>query len=359
MVYPAQEMADMHYVYGLADGNGRLAQRMYRYRFPDRSVPDHRTFAGVHQRFSENADVNAWRHNSGRPRSARTLNVTNTILDRVAESPSISTRRLGSELNVSHQTAWRVLNEAGLHPYHLQKVQALGERDPAQRLQFCNWLAAQPNIGHENFAWRTLFTDEAQFTRDGINNLHNQHVYAEENPRAIVRTHHQQRFELNVWGGIFGNQLMGPVFLPHRLNGESYRDFLRHDLPNQLEDTTLARRQGMWFMHDGAPAHFSLVARNELNTSFPNRWIGRSGPVQWPARSPDLNPLDFFFWGHCKDGVYHEPVNDVDELRGRIVDAFDAVRDSPNMLRNVNRGMMRRVDACIAVNGEHFEQLLH
>ena len=49
-------------------------------------------------------------------------------------------------------------------------------------------------------------------------------------------------------------------------------------------------------MHDGAPAHFSLVAREFLNATYEDRWIGRGGPHLWPARSPDLNPLDFFLW---------------------------------------------------------------
>ncbi|XP_024869556.1 protein ALP1-like [Temnothorax curvispinosus] len=28
--------------------------------------------------------------------------------------------------------------------------------------------------------------------------------------------------------------------------------------------------------------------------------MGRGGPIAWPARSPDLNVLDFFVWGHIK-----------------------------------------------------------
>ena len=49
--------------------------------------------------------------------------------------------------------------------------------------------------------------------------------------------------------------------------------------------------------YDGAPAHFSIAARQVLNDKYPNRWIGRGGPVPWPPRSPDLTPLDFFFMG--------------------------------------------------------------
>jgi hypothetical protein len=29
-----------------------------------------------------------------------------------------------------------------------------------------------------------------------------------------------------------------------------------------------------------------------LNKQFPNRWIGRGIPQNWPPRSPDLNPPD-------------------------------------------------------------------
>jgi hypothetical protein len=53
-------------------------------------------------------------------------------------------------------------------------------------------------------------------------------------------------------------------------------------------------------MHDGATtAHFSRQARAFLDATYPDRWIGRNGPIPWPARFTDLNPLDFL-WGHPK-----------------------------------------------------------
>ncbi|EZA48610.1 hypothetical protein X777_13623, partial [Ooceraea biroi] len=45
-------------------------------------------------------------------------------------------------------------------------------------------------------------------------------------------------------------------------------------------------------------------ARNILNESFPDRWTGRGGRISWPARSPDLTPLDLFLWGHLKNEVF-------------------------------------------------------
>ncbi|KAJ4430736.1 hypothetical protein ANN_19327 [Periplaneta americana] len=49
--------------------------------------------------------------------------------------------------------------------------------------------------------------------------------------------------------------------------------------------------------------HTLYVRREVVDAKFPNRWIGRSGPVRWPARSRNLTPLDFFFWGAVKDRV--------------------------------------------------------
>ncbi|KAJ4433851.1 hypothetical protein ANN_16163 [Periplaneta americana] len=66
-------------------------------------------------------------------------------------------------------------------------------------------------------------------------------------------------------------------------------------------------------------ALLTSVVRLAGNRKFPDRWIGRGGPIAWPPRSPDLNPLDFYLWGHLKSLVYSSPVPDLESLRNRIV----------------------------------------
>jgi hypothetical protein len=51
-------------------------------------------------------------------------------------------------------------------------------------------------------------------------------------------------------------------------------------------------------MHDGVPAHFLLAVRELLNNVFPEQRLGQGGPTACPVRSPDLNPLHFYLWGH-------------------------------------------------------------
>ncbi|GFU14568.1 uncharacterized protein TNCV_1698921 [Trichonephila clavipes] len=70
----------------------------------------------------------------------------------------------------------------------------------------------------------------------------------------------------------------------------------------------------MWFQHDGVPAHFCADVRSALNTKYPGRWIERVGPVNWPARSPDLFCLDFFIWSHLKSFVYTSSVDSDEAL---------------------------------------------
>jgi hypothetical protein len=70
-----------------------------------------------------------------------------------------------------------------------------------------------------------------------------------------------------MWAGIVGDCLIGPHNLPHRHTGNHYRDFLSHDLPKQLEDVSLALRARMWYVQDGAPAHFSRAVGDVLSNT--------------------------------------------------------------------------------------------
>jgi hypothetical protein len=110
-----------------------------------------------------------------------------------------------------------------------------------------------------------------------------------------------------------------------------------------------------WFQYDGAPAHFSVQTQQHLSTQFPDRWLGCGGPVSWPARSLDLNPLDFFLWGHLKEIVYRDLVTDIEDLTAKFHAAVVTI--DADMLRRVQASIPRHVVACQRMHG-HFEHLL-
>jgi hypothetical protein len=117
-VYTNAEMADAHLKYGLADGNGAAAQRLYRERFPERRCLDRKTIEANDRRLKEHGTLKPNTHDWGRTRRTRTPQLEEATLHLVDHDPSVSTRRAAATINVDHMTVWRVLHENLLYPYH-------------------------------------------------------------------------------------------------------------------------------------------------------------------------------------------------------------------------------------------------
>jgi Helix-turn-helix domain (DUF4817) len=351
--YQNAELVDMLLVFGEARRNAQEARRIYRRRYPNRRRPSCRIFRRICIRLSETGSFHPTiGGNSNRLR--RTPAFEEAVLNIIEDEPSTSTRVIANRLDVNHVTVWQVLKEQGLHPFSRQKVQALGPEDFQPRLLFCRWFLERCNL-QRRFEKFILFTDEACFTRDGVFNSRNNHLWCDENPHATFIRAHQRRFSVNVWAGIVGEYVIGPYILPNRLNGENYFIFLNNVLPELLDDLPLNIRRRLWLQHDGAPAHTTREVIALLNRGYPNKWIGRGGPVAWPARSPDLTPLDFFFWGQMKTYVYETPVNTELELVARIVAAAEDIKDKHATLASVSSSIKTRCRARVAENGGHFE----
>jgi len=178
-------------------------------------------------------------------------------------------------------------------------------------------------------------------------------VWADENPHATVESKFQLRFSVIVWCAVLDDQLIDPFILEDRLTGEAYLRFLQEELPRLLEDVPLN------FQHDGAPPHSSREVTNFLNYRFAEQWIGRGGPHNWPARSPDLSPLDYCVWGWIKELVYSVKVVTRDALLVRILDAADRIRNSQRKLQRATRAVHNRAAACVAAGGGIFENQLY
>ena len=124
-----------------------------------------------------------------------------------------------------------------------------------------------------------------------------------------VKSNIQHRFSINEWCGVTGDQLIGPYIFPECLTSENYPMFCNMNCQHFLEESSFQTRRQMCYQHDGAPPHFSQVIRQYLNLKFPNRCIGRGGKQNWPPRSPDMNPLDYYVCVHTEAMVYSYKVN--------------------------------------------------
>ncbi|GFV42245.1 uncharacterized protein TNCV_3164761 [Trichonephila clavipes] len=76
--------------------------------------------------------------------------------------------------------------------------------------------------------------------------------------------------------------------------------------------------QELWFQQDGATCHTARATIHLLKDTFGDRLISRFGPVNWPPRSCDLTPLDYFLWGYVKSLVYADKPQTLDHLEDNI-----------------------------------------
>ena len=158
-----------------------------------------------------------------------------------------------------------------------------------------------------------------------------------------------------VWCGIWRNFVIGPFFFDSTVTGQSYLNMLNDFMIPQLQ--SLGIGLPAWFQQDGTPAHYALIVRQFLDDKFQGRWIGRRRPVEWAPRSPDLTPMDFFFWGYVKDLVYCEKIRDRGHLQERISDACARINGDGDLLHKVRREFHFRVLTCLELGGRHFEHL--
>jgi len=54
--------------------------------------------------------------------------------------------------------------------------------------------------------------------------------------------------------------------------------------------------------------------------------ISRGGDVNWPQRSCNLTPLDFFLWGYLKSQVYTNKPQTIDALKVNITNAIQQIQ---------------------------------
>ena len=99
-----EHLANIHFIYGLADGNALEARRMYSLRFPLRRLPNCRTFTNSHQHLREFGRFQTTRRDAGRPREVRNVMIEEEILHVIEENPSLSTRQIARDLNLCQAT---------------------------------------------------------------------------------------------------------------------------------------------------------------------------------------------------------------------------------------------------------------
>ena len=80
-------------------------------------------------------------------------------------------------------------------------------------------------------------------------------------------------------------------------------------------------------MQDEATSHTTHDVLNFLREKFQGRVISRWSEIGWPLYSPDLNPLDYFFWSFAMIHVRRQKPATLDELKTIVEDVAATVQE--------------------------------
>ena len=200
-----------------------------------------------------------------------------------------------------------------------------------------------------------IFSDEAHFHLSGTVNKQDVCFWWHNNPHKIQeRPLHSPYVTLrraipkfHIWGPCFFEDDNITVTVTFEQYCVTLNTFLRAKL-NELE-----YRNNVWFQQDGATSHTSKYSIGILKEIFPNHLISLHDDIGWPARSPDLNPCDFFLWGYLKSRVFSYRPRSLEELI-----RFEIVAILPEMIHRVIENFRERLQSCVSNNRKHSADLI-
>ncbi|GFV77458.1 DUF4817 domain-containing protein [Trichonephila clavipes] len=117
-----------------------------------------------------------------------------------------------------------------------------------------------------------------------------------------------------------------------------------------------ANPQELWFQQDGATCHTARATIDLLKDTLGDRLISRFGPANWPPRSCDLTPLDYFLWGYVKSLVYADKPQTLDHLEDNLRRVIADIR--PQMLEKVIENWTSRLDYIRASRGSYMPEII-
>ncbi|GFV00193.1 uncharacterized protein TNCV_833921 [Trichonephila clavipes] len=165
--------------------------------------------------------------------------------------------------------------------------------------------------------------------------------------------------KLTVWWALWAGGIIGPYFLKNdeghnvTINGDRYRAMITNFFIAEFNNHDV---QELWFQQDGATCHTARAKIDLLKDTFGDRLISRFGPVNWPPRSCDLTPLDYFLWGYVKSLVYADKPQTLDHLKDNIRRVIADIW--PQMLKKVIENWTSRLDYIRASRGSPMPEII-
>ena len=134
-------------IYGECGRLARVAQRVYRQRFPGGPHPSRQDIEKAVKRLRE-TDCMTHKSRIGRPRRVGQRVEPENVLAYALAHPQSSTKEISEHCGLTKSRIWTILNEVGAHFYRPTPVQALMPGNTQRRCDFCNFILNRLQIQH-------------------------------------------------------------------------------------------------------------------------------------------------------------------------------------------------------------------
>lgn len=285
----------------------------------------------------------------GRKRSVRVSRNIRKVRSAISQNPARSASKLAKDMGIARSSMRRILkDDLHMKAYKKQRIHGLTEAQKKARVVRCKNLLAW-HAGDE-----IIFSDEKMFVLQDTHNQQNDRVYGTALKNIPCDKLAVQRFQnhsaVMVWGAICPRGKLPLLFIERgvKINKEYYIQNVleNHLLPHAME---LYGDNYFCFQQDGAPSHKAKVTqewcRENLTDFIP--------ADEWPASSPDCNPLDFSIWGYMLSKIGSTKGMNLDGFKKLLIKIWDEI--PLDIVRSSCFSFFERMKKVIAAKGERFE----
>ena len=154
------------------------------------------------------------------------------------------------------------------------------------------------------------------------------------NTRTGTKPVHKFPFKVMVWCGLTYQGATKVIVLPPKTSFDS-NFYIKNVLPIVEKEGPRLIGNDFVFQQDGATCHKS----GESITYIKNSGMKFISPRHWPANSPDLNVLDYFFWNEVSSRLTVKKFTARDDLIKKIKETvkeipLKMIQDAINQFRS-------------------------